>query len=72
MRICPHFPTMTYGEAMSRFGSDKPDMRVTLEFTDVTDVMKSVDFKVFAGAANMEGGRVVCPARAAGWRDEPL
>ncbi len=55
----PEFPSMTYGEAMARFGSDKPDMRVNLEFTDVTEVMKSVDFKVFAGAANMEGGRVV-------------
>ena len=55
----PEFPTMTYGEAMARFGSDKPDMRVKLEFTDLTDVMKTVDFKVFAQAANMEGGRVV-------------
>ena len=51
------FPRMTYGEAMARFGSDKPDLRVTLEFTDFTDVMKSVDFKVFAGPAN-SGGRV--------------
>jgi aspartyl-tRNA synthetase len=55
----PEFPTMTYGEAMARFGSDKPDMRVNLEFTDVTETMKSVDFKVFAQAANMQGGRVV-------------
>jgi aspartyl-tRNA synthetase len=55
----PEFPTMTYGEAMARFGSDKPDMRVKLEFTDMTDVMKTVDFKVFAQAANMDGGRVV-------------
>jgi aspartyl-tRNA synthetase len=52
------FPRMTYAEAMSRYGSDKPDMRVTLEITELTDVMKDVDFKVFAGAANMEGGRV--------------
>ena len=44
---------------MGLYGSDKPDMRVKLEFTDLTDVMKDVDFKVFAGAANMEGGRVV-------------
>ena len=51
------FPRMTYGEAMARFGSDKPDLRVTLEFTDFTDVMKSVDFKVCAGPAN-SGGRV--------------
>ncbi|MEQ4617252.1 MAG: aspartate--tRNA ligase [Corticimicrobacter sp.] len=53
------FPEMTWQEAMDRFGSDKPDLRVKLEFTDVTDVMKDVDFKVFSGAANMVGGRVV-------------
>ena len=53
------FPTMTYQEAMHRFGSDKPDLRVQLEFTELTDVMKDVDFKVFSGAANMPGGRVV-------------
>jgi len=52
------FPRMTYAEAMNRYGSDKPDMRVTLEITELTDVMKDVDFKVFAGAANMAGGRV--------------
>jgi aspartyl-tRNA synthetase len=52
------FPRMTYAEAMSKYGSDKPDMRVTLEITELTDVMKDVDFKVFSGAANMEGGRV--------------
>ena len=53
------FPTMAYQEAMHRFGSDKPDLRVKLEFTELTDVMKDVDFKVFSGAANMKGGRVV-------------
>ncbi len=53
------FPTMPYSEAMHLYGSDKPDLRVKLQFTDVTDVMKSVEFKVFASAANMEGGRVV-------------
>jgi len=52
------FPRMSYAEAMSRYGSDKPDMRVTLEITELTGVMKDVDFKVFSGAANMEGGRV--------------
>jgi aspartyl-tRNA synthetase len=52
------FPRMTYAEAMNRYGSDKPDMRVTLEITELTDVMKDVDFKVFSGAANMAGGRV--------------
>ena len=52
------FPRMTYAEAMSLYGSDKPDLRVPFKFTELTDVMKSVDFKVFAGAANMVGGRV--------------
>ena len=53
------FPVMTYQEAAQRFGSDKPDLRVKLEFTELTEVMKAVDFKVFAGAANMKNGRVV-------------
>ena len=52
------FPRMPFAEAMTRYGSDKPDMRVTLEITELSDVMKDVDFKVFAGAANMENGRV--------------
>ncbi len=51
------FPRMTHAEAMRRFGSDKPDLRVTLEFTELTDIMKDVDFKVFSGPAN-SGGRV--------------
>ncbi|MFM2276462.1 MAG: aspartate--tRNA ligase [Pseudomonadota bacterium] len=53
------FPVMPYSEAMHRYGSDKPDLRVKLEFTEVTDAMKDVDFKVFASAATMKGGRVV-------------
>ena len=53
------FPVMTYQDAAYRFGSDKPDLRVNLEFTELTEVMKDVDFKVFSGAANMKGGRVV-------------
>lgn len=52
------FPRLAYQEAMSRYGSDKPDMRVTLELTELTDVMKDVNFKVFSGAANMANGRV--------------
>lgn len=52
------FPRMSYNEAMNKYGSDKPDMRVTLEITELSDVMKDVDFKVFAGAANATGGRV--------------
>ena len=51
------FPRMAYAEAMARFGSDKPDMRVTLELTDVTDAVADVAFKVFSGPAT-SGGRV--------------
>ncbi|MDR0702962.1 MAG: aspartate--tRNA ligase [Azoarcus sp.] len=51
------FPRMTYAEAMSRYGSDKPDLRVTLELTEITGVVKDVAFKVFSGPAN-SGGRV--------------
>ena len=58
----PEFPVMTYAEAMRLYGSDKPDLRVQLVFTDVTDVMKDVDFKVFSGPANAEDGRVVACA----------
>ena len=53
------FPVMPYSEAMHRYGSDKPDLRIAMEFTELTDVMVDVDFKVFSGAANMKGGRVV-------------
>ncbi|PVE43114.1 aspartate--tRNA ligase [Limnohabitans planktonicus] len=53
------FPVMTYQDAMHIYGSDKPDLRVKLQFTEVTDVMGDADFKVFSGAANMKGGRVV-------------
>jgi aspartyl-tRNA synthetase len=52
------FPRMPYSEAMSRYGSDKPDMRVTLEITELSDIMKDVDFKVFSGPANSDNGRV--------------
>jgi aspartyl-tRNA synthetase len=55
----PVYPVMTYAEAMHRFGSDKPDLRVKLEFTDLTELMKDVEFKVFSSAATMKGGRVV-------------
>lgn len=53
------FPTMSWEEAMRRFGSDKPDLRVKLEFIDVADLMRGVDFKVFAGPANDPASRVV-------------
>jgi aspartyl-tRNA synthetase len=53
------FPVMAYHDAMHRFGSDKPDLRVNLEFTELTDVMANVDFKVFSTPATTPGGRVV-------------
>jgi len=52
------FPQMTYAEAMSRFGSDKPDLRIPLELVDVADVMQNVEFKVFSGPAKDPNGRV--------------
>ncbi|MBD3618344.1 MAG: aspartate--tRNA ligase [Chromatiales bacterium] len=52
------FPRMTYAEAMQRYGSDKPDLRIPLELTELTDVMKDVDFKVFSGPANDPQGRI--------------
>jgi aspartyl-tRNA synthetase len=53
------FPVMPYDQAMARFGSDKPDLRVKLEFTELTEQMKDVDFKVFSTPATTPGGRVV-------------
>ncbi len=53
------FPCMTWHEAIRRFGSDKPDLRVSLELVDVDDVLKDVNFKVFAGPANDPASRVV-------------
>jgi aspartyl-tRNA synthetase len=67
------FPRMAYSDAMARFGSDKPDMRVTLELTEVTDAMKDVAFKVFAGVANSATGRIAAmrvPGGAAFTRGE--
>ncbi|GIX23402.1 MAG: aspartate--tRNA(Asp/Asn) ligase [Caldimonas sp.] len=55
----PVYPVMKYADAMHRYGSDKPDLRIKLEFTELTDVMKDVEFKVFSGPANTAGGRVV-------------
>jgi aspartyl-tRNA synthetase len=55
----PPFPVMKYAEAMRRFGSDKPDLRVKLELTELTDVMADVDFKVFSAPAAAKDGRVV-------------
>ncbi|MGV3500010.1 MAG: aspartate--tRNA ligase, partial [Hydrogenophaga sp.] len=53
------FPVMPYAEAMHRYGSDKPDLRVKMQFTELTDVMADVDFKVFSAPAQMKNGRVV-------------
>ncbi len=55
----PKFPTMSWTEAMQRYGSDKPDLRVKLEFVDVADLMREVDFKVFSAPANDPSCRVV-------------
>ena len=52
------FPVMSYSEAMLRFGTDRPDLRISLEMTDLTDTMKSEEFQVFRRAANLNGGRV--------------
>ncbi len=54
----PDFPRMAYADAMRLYGSDKPDLRVSLQLTELTELMKTVDFKVFRGAADMKGGRV--------------
>jgi aspartyl-tRNA synthetase len=53
------FPRMDHSEAMLRFGSDKPDLRIPLELVDLADVMKEVEFKVFSGPANDPDGRIV-------------
>ena len=53
------FPRLSYAEALRRFGSDKPDLRVDLELVDIADLMKSVEFKVFSGPANDADSRVV-------------
>jgi len=52
------FPRLTYAEAMRRYGSDKPDLRIPLELTEISDLVANVDFKVFAGPARDEEGRV--------------
>ena len=52
------FPRLSYAEAMSRYGSDKPDLRIALELVDIADLLKEVEFKVFSGPANDPHGRV--------------
>lgn len=53
------FPRMSHAEAMRRFGSDKPDLRIDMELVDIADLMRQVDFKVFSGPANDSESRVV-------------
>ena len=53
------FPRMTYAEAMRRYGSDKPDLRIALEFVDIAELVKHSEFKVFTDWANAEDGRVI-------------
>lgn len=60
------FPRMSYADAMHRYGSDKPDLRIDLELTDVSDLMAAVDFKVFSGPANDPEGRVAALCLPAG------
>ncbi len=55
----PEFPRMSWHEAMRRFGSDKPDLRIPLELVDIADLLQEVEFKVFAGPAKDPDGRVV-------------
>src|SRR5262249_41681229 len=52
------FPVIAYAEAMSRYGSDKPDLRVALELTELTDLMRAVEFKVFRATSELRDGRV--------------
>jgi aspartyl-tRNA synthetase len=58
VELADPFPVLSYAEAMRDFGSDKPDLRVPLVLTELTDLMKTVEFKVFRGAADMQGGRI--------------
>lgn len=57
-QLAEAFPRITYADAMNRFGTDRPDMRIKLELTDVSDLMAGVEFKVFSGPANDAKGRV--------------
>jgi len=63
------FPRMTYAEAMRRYGSDKPDLRIELEFVDIAELVKNCEFKVFTDWANHADGRVIAlrAPGAAGW-----
>ena len=58
VELAAEFPRMTWAEAMRRYGSDKPDLRIALELVDVADLVKDSGFAVFTGPANEAGGRV--------------
>jgi aspartyl-tRNA synthetase len=58
VELADPFPRMTYAEAMQRYGTDRPDLRIDLELVDISDLVSDVDFKVFAGPANDPEGRV--------------
>jgi len=58
VELADPFPIITYADAMRDYGSDKPDLRVTLKLTELTDMMRSADFKVFRAAADLPNGRV--------------
>ncbi len=60
------FPRMSYDDAMSRYGSDKPDLRIDLELVDIGDVLENVEFKVFSGPAKDPKGRVAALRLPAG------
>ena len=60
VELAEPFPRLTYAEAMRRYGSDKPDLRIPLELVDVADAVQHVEFKVFSGPARDPGGRVAC------------
>jgi aspartyl-tRNA synthetase len=66
VELPPEFPRMSHAEAMRRFGSDKPDLRIPLELVEVADLMESVEFKVFAGPASDPEGRVAALRLPAG------
>ncbi|WP_147653614.1 aspartate--tRNA ligase [Vulcaniibacterium gelatinicum] len=59
VELADPFPRMTYAEAMRRYGSDKPDLRIALELVDIAHLVKSCEFKVFTDWANHEDGRVI-------------
>jgi aspartyl-tRNA synthetase len=65
----PPFPRLTWAEATSRYGSDKPDLRVKLELTELTDIVRDAGFKVFRSAAELKDGRVAA-LRVPGGNDQ--